>query len=447
MTEQKIYPIEPLKCWNKSKELRTKYYVDYVEAKEKKGLRWSGSAWAFHSLPAGLGHDVYSVTGEPYGATSSYFTDFSLQCLQTAEKAGIARDLCGYLRNYWGAIILDKFIMPDGSILEGWPKADFLFTSHVCCTHAKWYQRAGEMEGGVPMKAIDVSVGPYPNVPDRDGALNYIVRQMEDCISWMEEVTGRPYDDGLLIEAIHEECRSLSLWAEVCSYNKNIPAPLDEKTMFTLYVHTVLNPQVKEIADFYEELRDEVKDRAERGIAAVADERYRIVTDSQPPWSALKFFRYMEKEYGVVSVGSWYTFGLTGAWDEAEDGTFVPLKTPKEKGTRLNSREEALRAYADFRLQNWGWRFFQSVDERIDITNKIVDQWKADALISHLNKGCEGTAIGQLEGRLALLERNFPVMTYEGNMADERDFDLDRTITRVDAFLESIGLKRLNTKQ
>jgi len=151
MTEQKKYQTEPLKCWNKSKELRAKYYEDYVQAKEKGGLRWSGSAWAFHSLPAGLGHDVYSVTGEPYGATSAYFSDFSLQCLQTAEKAGIARDLCGYLRNYWGGIILDKFMMPDGSVLGEWPKADFLFSSHVCCSHSKWYQRAGELEGGVPL--------------------------------------------------------------------------------------------------------------------------------------------------------------------------------------------------------------------------------------------------------------------------------------------------------
>ncbi len=34
----------------------------------------------------------------------------------------------------------------------------------------------------------------------------------------------------------------------------------------------------KEIPDFYEELYDEVKDRADRGIAAVENEKYRVMT-------------------------------------------------------------------------------------------------------------------------------------------------------------------------
>lgn len=345
-----------------------------------------------------------------------------------------------------GGLHLDKFILPDGKILDEWPVADFLFSSHVCCSHAKWYQRAGELEGGVPLRAVDVSVGPYPNIEDREGAVKYVTAQMQDAIEMMKEATGRDYSDELLIEAINNECRSLSLWAEVSTYNKNIPAPLDEKSMFSLYVMTTLNPQEKEVADFYEELRDEVKERAERGIAAVAKERGRVITDSQPPWAALQVFRHMEKGYGVVSVGSWYTFGLMGAFDEDPDGTLVPLKTPKERGLTLSSRQEALEAYADFRLRNWGWRMFQSLDERLNITKQIIEQWKVDALISHLNKGCEGTAIGQMEARLDLLKRNIPVMTFEGNMADIREFDLEKTLSRIDIFLESLGLEKLTNK-
>ena len=33
-------------------------------------------------------------------------------------------------------------------------------------------------------------------------------------------------------------------------------------------------------------------------------------------------------------------------------------------------------------------------------------------------------------------------MTYEGNMGDEREFDEQATINRMDTFLESLGLKR-----
>ena len=46
MTE---YKKEPLKCWNKAKELRDKYYKGYAAAHEKGGLRWTGGAWSFDS--------------------------------------------------------------------------------------------------------------------------------------------------------------------------------------------------------------------------------------------------------------------------------------------------------------------------------------------------------------------------------------------------------------
>jgi benzoyl-CoA reductase subunit B len=34
-------------------------------------------------------------------------------------------------------------------------------------------------------------------------------------------------------------------------------------------------------------------------------------------------------------------------------------------------------------------------------------------------------------------------MTYEGNMGDERDFDIGATEMRFDIFLESLGLKKI----
>ena len=49
------YRVEPLKCWPKAKELRLKYYKDYQQAREKGGIRWTGGAWSFDAIPAGLG--------------------------------------------------------------------------------------------------------------------------------------------------------------------------------------------------------------------------------------------------------------------------------------------------------------------------------------------------------------------------------------------------------
>jgi len=53
--------------------------------------------------------------------------------------------------------------------------------------------------------------------------------------------------------------------------------------------------------------------------------------------------------------------------------------------------------------------------------------------------------VGIAENRLGLIKAGIPVMTYEGNMADERDFDEPRARARVDTFMESLGLDRLTT--
>jgi len=427
---------EPLKCWNKAKEIRQNYYHNYATANERGGLRWAGGAWSFDAIPAGLGDDVYPLTGEPYAASVAWNKDFALRCHEAVEKAGYARDLCSYMRNYWGSIILNEYAFGGE-----FPKPDFIWQDHICCSHSKWYQVVRDLEGGdVPYYSIDVSVGPYDELTEN--RLEYVVGQMLDGIEWLEATTGRKYDDEKLIQAVNHHCRSTSLWAETCTYNKAIPAPLDEKTMYSLYVLGTLHKSSQEVADFYEELRDEVKDRVKRGIAAVANELCRVMSDTQPPWAFLKIFRYLEK-YGCVSIGSLYTFGLVGMWDIQEDGTWGPRKTPQEEGVEIKDREQALSVLASWELKKPEWQHFYSPELKSEMMIRIAKEWKLDGIMLHYNRGCEGLSLGIAENRLALIEAGFPVMTFEGNMGDEREFDEAQTVNRIDAFMESLELKKI----
>jgi benzoyl-CoA reductase subunit B len=428
------YQTEPLKCWQKAKKIREDYYKNYAEAKEKGGIRWAGGAWAFSAVPAGLGEDVYCLTGEPYGASIAWNKEFALKCQEAIEAKGYARDLCAYMRNYLGSIILNKYAFGGE-----FPKPDFLWQAHICCSHAKWYQIASELEGNIPHFCIDVSVGPYNELTEN--RINYVVAQLEDGIEWLEKVTGRKYDDEKLIQAVYNECRATSLWAEICTLNRAIPAPLDEKTMYSLYVFGTLMRHTKTVVEFYEELKKEVEDRVARGIAAVGNEQCRVITDTQPPWGFLRIFRYLEK-YGCVSIGSLYTFALIGAWEVKEDGTWGPRKTPQEKGIKITTREEALRILVEWNLSKPEWQHFYSPALKSEFMIRIAKEWKVDGIILHYNRGCEGLSLGIAENRLALLNAGFPVMTFEGNMGDEREFDEARTLARIDAFMETLGVKK-----
>jgi len=522
------YPTEQLKCWNKAKEIRENFYKNYATAKDKGGIRWAGGAWSFGAIPAGLGDDVYMITGEPYGASVAWNKDFAVECQEAAEKAGFARDLCAYMRNYWGSMILDKYAFGGK-----FPKPDFIWQDHICCSHAKWYQVVSEYEK-VPMFCTDVSTGPYSEL--NESRLKYVVDQLHEGILWLEKVSGRKYNDQKLIDAVYSECEATATWAEVCVLNKTIPAPLDEKTMYSLYVLGTLMKHSPIVRDFYKELRDEVKDRVKRGIAAVPNERCRVMSDTQPPWAFLKVFRYLEK-FGCVSIGSLYTFGLIGMWEDKPDlpaprpgkffvyaikcdddsiyigqtddlprrwqehlegtaadwtsshkpvsivhyeeystrekavkreqdlktgfgrkwlireieagrarqagGTWGPKTTPQQKGIKIKTRDEALRVIADWTLSRPEYQHFYDPALKSAMMVRIAKEWKLNGVMLHYNRGCEGLSLGIAENRLAIQKAGFPVMTFEGNMGDEREFDEGRTMTRIDTFMETLGLNKL----
>jgi benzoyl-CoA reductase subunit B len=434
MATKQLYETRKLGCWGKAKEIRENYYRDYATAHDRGALRWAGGAWTFGAIPCGLGEDVYSITSEPYAASIAANREFSNRCLEATERAGYARDLCSYMRNYWGSLLLDEFLWGGK-----FPKPDFIWQDHICCSHAKWYQVVCDMEPEIPHFSIDVAVGPEQEI--NDNKIDYLVGQMHDGIEWLEKVTGREYNDDLLIEAVHNECRATSVWAEICNLNKAIPAPLEEKTMYSLYVLGTLMKHSKIVADFYEELRDEVQDRVDNGIAAVANERCRLMSDTQPPWGFLSLFRYLE-EFGAISVGSLYTFGLIGLWEVKPDGTWGPRTTPQQLGVEIKDRDHALRVLTEWNLHKPEWQHFYSPHVKTDMMVRIAKEWSLDGVMLHYNRGCEGLTVGIAENRLGLIEAGYPVMTFEGNMGDEREFDLARTMTRVDTFMETLGLKK-----
>jgi benzoyl-CoA reductase subunit B len=440
------YPTEPLKTWKKSKELRDDFYRLYVGAKDKGGLRWLGGAWTFSAVPSGLGDDVWSVTSEPYAASIAFQKEFSLRCLEATERAGYARDLCSYMRNYWGSIILDEWAFPDPETGKRppFPKADFIWQSHICCSHAKWYQVVSDLEGGLPMYCVDNGSSPSQLLEENPHALQYVADQLNEGIEWLEKVTGRTFDDEKYAEAVKAEMRSTSAWAAICTENKAVPAPMDEKSMYSYYVHGTLRKHDPVIADFYEEVLAEMRDRRERGVAACALERARVMSDTQPPWGFLPVFRYLEK-FGCVSIGSLYTFALVGMWEDQPDGSWGPRKPYFHDSDTwpMNSREEVSRAYAHWSMQKPQWQHFYHPDYKSRMMVRIAKEWGLDGVMLHFNRGCEGLSLGIAENALALKKAGIAVTYFEGNMADEREFDLPRSQTRIDAFMETLELDRL----
>jgi len=111
-----------------------------------------------------------------------------------------------------------------------------------------------------------------------------------------------------------------------------------------------------------------------------------------------------------------------------------------ELGTPMDTREQALRVLADWNLSKPEWQHFYDSDIKSEMMLRIVKEWKLDGVMLHMNRGCEGLSCGIGENRLAIAEAGIPVMSFEGNMGDEREFDEAKTQDRIDAFMETLGL-------
>lgn len=429
------YKSAPLRLWSEAKFLRKQFYDEFLNPA---GIHVAACCTSSFAPFAGLGNDVYILASEPYGASIATHSEFSLQCLQATDSANVGRDLCAYQRNYFGSLVLDKFAHPD-HIVNGFPRTDLHFSFATSYCNAKWHQLASEKKQ-LPLYLVDMP-SVYPHYKKR--AIDYVVTQMLDGIEWLEKNTGRKYNDELFIEAMHNECESFKLWAEIVSFNQVIPAPLDEKTMFSLYVLNTLAPHRREVVEFMRKLKDEIGERVEKGIAAVPYESVRFLSEAIPPWPFLKIWRYMEEEFGAVCVGSTYTFALSGCWKLDDKGDFVPVKTPRERGLNINTREDALRALIEYRLHWCMDSMYVAGLSKYEATRSIARQWKVNAAVIHLNRGCAPQGLTGMQVKLALQKENIPVFTYEGSSADARDFNYSDTLNSFEAFTEELGLARI----
>ncbi|MFC2070185.1 2-hydroxyacyl-CoA dehydratase, partial [Chloroflexota bacterium] len=295
MPVKRRYETRPLDCWEKAKELRQNHYRDVWEAKEKGKILITGAESSFLPLPAGLG-DFEFLGGEPFSASSAATDqDFVIRCHEAVAARGYPANLCAYQRVYWGAMLLDESSPKTMPFFGKFIKPDFALSWAMCENHGKWYQTVAE-HFQIPKYVIECPLRPHSDDENRrQSHLDALVTEFEDAIEWMMKITGKDhYDDEKLIEAVTNEINSTTIWAKCCELNKNIPAPLDMKAMYSLYVINSVMRHKRESTDFFEMLYDELRYRVANQIAAVGTERFRLYHDPEPPWHYLKLFRYLE---------------------------------------------------------------------------------------------------------------------------------------------------------
>ena len=393
---------------NELKQMMGTYYLQAKNAKHNdEKVCWITSGAPVELL---IAFDVIPVYPENYAAMCGA-TKMGGQLAQVAEDKGFSPDICSYFR-----IDIGQTEIQGGPIM-GLPEPDFLFSANnICGTVIKWYEEQSR-HWNKPCYFMDI---PFLYGEVEPSTINYVVTQMKEMIPFLEEQTGKKFDEEKFFNVLQEAERASMYWRELLDQCASRPAPMSSFDSFFLMGPIVTLRGTTECAEFYKRLLDEMKQRVADGESVIENEQYRLLWDNIPMWFATKAVSRAFAEYNAVFVAATYT----ASW---------AISRPFTEG-------DPWEAMAENYIVPYINRGFE---KRLDILAELMERFRADWIVFHSARSCKAYSIGQYDLKEALTARTGkPGLVIEGDIADERMYSEAQVNTRIEAFMEALHAGR-----
>ncbi|MBN2397113.1 MAG: 2-hydroxyacyl-CoA dehydratase [Deltaproteobacteria bacterium] len=349
--------------------------------------------------------------------------------LLKAEEDGYSQVLCSYARIGLGFDSLRKEAgqIPENSPDGGMPLPDMMLgSSAVCDPRFKWYQAAGRFQH-VPTYSIDcVAPPPYADLNAvRDSYIRYQREQFRGLISFLEEQTGKRMDPERLWETIRLGDEAWRLWYEIDRLRVAVPSPMPAQDHFSIMVPGHYYAGTQTAVDFYQELYDEVKEKADKGIGVIPEEKYRLLYGGGlPPWHTLWIFNYFE------------SFGAVFVIENVYRG-YDPVEVPSHVKDPVDYL--AWRAFLQY-TQRHERAKANSGNPTVERLLGYITDYKIDGVVFHACRSCRATTVGQIHMKNVLGEyTDIPMMQLVSDMVDLRDYSEAQWKAQIGAFIESLA--------
>lgn len=398
-----------VKSVKKMKEIMTAYYIDAKTASQNgKKVGWITSGGPVEPI---IVMDAIPVYPENHGAMIGA-AKMGVDLCEKAEDMGYCRDLCSYARSDIAASLVN------GGPIGGLPAPDFLVCgNNICGTVLKWYEIQARYYK-VPLFIFDT---PFCHTEFSSEAREYVRRQIDEYIKFLEEVCGKKFDMDRMKEVGRLSLQGQRLWQEVLDTSMNKPAPLSAFDAFFHLALIVTLRGTQTAVDYYVMLLEEMKERAAQKIGSIPNERYRLLWDNLPVWYKTRWLSEKFASYDACLVADTYTTAWCGSLDYLDENDF--LGSMVEGYTRI--------------YLNIG------VDEMLKIIKKMIKKYEVDGFVMHSNRSCKPYSLGQYDIMKTLQkEMGLPSLMIEADMVDERSWSESQIETRIDAFMEIIKQKK-----
>jgi len=405
----------------------------YKAHQEGRPVAWSMVTWYEGELIANA-MGIELVFPENYGAFCAALR-LAEPYLERSDSEGFPTTLCGYARNCFGyasAMAENDMQIPPDAPAGGMAKPTVLLSSGaVCDARYKWFQALGRYMD-VPQWTLEI---PFPGVSEfhlpgnKEDTIRFIVNHLREYVSFLEGLLGTKMDWDRLEEIVDQTFKTLGLAHEVDLLRKETPSPMVAQDFWSIMIPHLYLPYDPESYEFYKKVYDEVKHRVDNKIAAVPDEKYRMMFCELPPWHSLGFFDKLAEKFGIAMVyESW--------------GYHAPIPIPEEE---LNGVTDPLELIARLTYRIWTDVVESSPDPGIEAASYVLayleaaPEYRVDGLLCHPLMSCRPATYTLLTLKDMLEEHaKVPGMIVEGDIVDLRVFNEAEALSKVEAFVETM---------
>ena len=398
-----------IQCVARMKEIMTHYYIEAKTAADSgRRVAWITSGGPVEPL---IAMDVIPVYPENHGAMIGA-AKMGQDLCEKAESMGYSSDLCSYARADIAAAPID------GGPIGGLPRPDMLVCcNNICGTVLKWFEVQAR-RFGVPLFILDT---PVCHVDCTDAVRRYVQGQIQEYITFLETVCGRPMDMERMVAVGRLSIEAQRLWQAVLDTAAHRPAPMSAFDAFFHLALIVTLRGTQTAVDYYRELLSEMRRRISAGIGAVPDERYRLLWDNLPVWYRTRWLSDQFAAHGACLVADTYTSAWCSSMPYLDENDF--LRSMAEGYTRI--------------YLNLG------IDQMAASVVDMIDKYRVDGLVMHSNRSCKPYSLGQYDiQRIVAERRGLPSLMIEADMVDPRAFAEGQIQTRIEAFMEMVKQRK-----
>ena len=390
---------DPNSAKYKLNQIAAKAYSDAQAAKERgEKVGWCASNFPVE-LPETLGIPVCYPENQAAGIAARGQGE---KLCSIAEDEGYSNDICAYAR------ISLAYAKIKDEPAQNMPMPDFMLCcNNICSCMTKWYENLSK-ELDIPLIMIDIPFNP-DNEVSRD-EIEYVKAQFLEAVRQLEEITGKKWSDERFREVMANSCRTSRAWLEATALAAARPSPFNGFDLLNHMAVMVTARGKPEAAEAMELLAREYRENIENGTSTFrAEEKYRIMFEGIACWPWLRVTSTGLKSRGINMVSTIYADAFGFIYDDFDGMIEAYCKVPN--AINLETAR----------------------DKRVRLCKNIG----VDGLLVHTNRSCKLWSGFMPEMSRQIGEAcGIPVVSFDGDQADPRNFSEAQYDTRVQGLTE-----------